>query len=261
MTGGKRLSGKHVVITAGGSGIGRAIAERFHSEGARIAVCDIDDSRVEALKTEHPDWLCSYIDVADETQATAFMRQVAREFGHLDCLVNNAGIAGPTAPIEEIATEDWQRVIGINLLGGVFCTRLASPLFREAGGSVLFLSSIAGRIGVPYRTPYAATKWAVVGMAKSLAIELGDRRIRVNAILPGLTSGPRLDGVVRTRAEKFGRSFEEQMALECGSTALGEPCSADDIAAAALFLASEDGIRITGVALSVDAGMETVPFR
>src|SRR5690606_34186193 len=111
-------------------------------------------------------------------QVTSFMNQVAREFGRLDCLVNNAGIAGPTAPIEEIATADWQRVIGVNLLGGVFCTRLAVPLLQDAGGSVLFLSSIAGRVGVPYRTPYAATKWATIGMMKSLAIELGDRQIR-----------------------------------------------------------------------------------
>jgi NAD(P)-dependent dehydrogenase (short-subunit alcohol dehydrogenase family) len=134
-------------------------------------------------------------------------------------------------------------------------------MLKAQGGSLIFISSIAGRIGVPFRTPYASAKWALIGLTKSLALELGAAKVRVNAILPGLTRGPRLDGVIRFRAENAGRSFEEQVSVEVGSTALREMGEAQDIANAALYLASQDGRLVTGVALAVDAGLDSVMFR
>lgn len=255
------LQGRNVVITAGASGIGHAIAEHCHAEGARIALCDVDETALARQQEAHPGWLCMRADVSREEEVSAFIGRAGKELGRIDALVNNAGIAGPTAPLEAIANEDWQRVIGINLMGGIYCTRHALPFFPESGGAIVFLSSIAGRMGVPERAPYTATKWAIIGLMKTLAIELGPRKIRVNAILPGLTMGPRLEGVIRARAERYQRSFEEQMKLECAYTALGEPCSADDIAAAALYLISDSGKHVTGIQLPVDSGMETVTFR
>lgn len=258
---GRRLEGKHAVVTAGAGGIGRAIAERLAREGAKIAICDTSESALQEVSAAHQDWLCVKADVSDSSSVRNFFEAVTQRFGRLDCLVNNAGIAGPTAQLADIPEDEWQRVIGVNLMGGVHCTREAIPLLAKGGASVVFLSSIAGRVGVPERTPYTATKWAVIGLMKSLAIELGPRKVRVNAVLPGLTMGERLEGVIRARALSFGRSFEEQMEHECRYVALGEPCQGEDIAAATAFLASDDSLRITGVAMPVDGGLDTANFR
>ncbi|MDP3138044.1 MAG: SDR family oxidoreductase, partial [Burkholderiaceae bacterium] len=141
------------------------------------------------------------------------------------------------------------------------CTRLGVPLLKVQGGSIIIMSSAAGRFGYSLRTPYASTKWALVGLAKSLASELGPDGIRVNAILPGMTNGERLDGVIRARAEQFGRSYEEQMALQVQSASMRVNVDAIDIANTALFLASDEGRHVSGVALPVDAGLETIAWR
>jgi len=152
-------------------------------------------------------------------------------------------------------------VLACNLRGAFLCARAAAPLLKAQGGSLIILSSVAGRMGVPFRTPYAAAKWALIGLAKSLALEMGEFKVRVNAILPGLTRGPRLDGVIRSRAQDAGRTFDEQVSVEVSSTALREMGEADDIANAALYLACDEGRRVTGIALAVDAGLESVTFR
>lgn len=257
----RRLAGRHVVITGAASGIGLAIANRCAAEGAKIAICDRDAGRLAEVQADRPDWICQETDVASEAGLAAFFDRICQSWPHIDCLINNAGIAGPTAPMMQVSDDEWQRVIDVNLMSGIRGTRLAVPMINPKGGSVIFMSSIAGRVAVPERTPYVATKWALIGLMKSLSFELGAQKIRVNAILPGLTSGERLDGVVRARAASAGRSFEDQMAYECRSTAIGEACCADDIAAAAAFLASDDSLRMTGVALPVDGGLESIIIR
>lgn len=256
-----RMSGMRVLVTGAASGIGRAIAERMAEEGARVAICDVQAEALQEARRSQPDWLCLHADVSSEEDVKRMVQSVVDDFGGLDCLVNNAGIAGPTAPIEEISLDQWEAVQACNVRGAFLCARACTPLLKAQGGSLIFLSSIAGRIGVPFRTPYASAKWALIGLTKSLALELGAAKVRVNAILPGLTRGPRLDGVIRSRAESAGRSFEEQVSVEVGSTALREMGEALDIANAALYLASQEGRLVTGVALAVDAGLDSVMFR
>lgn len=256
-----RMSGMRVLVTGAANGIGRVIAERMAEEGARVAICDVQSEALEDARRSQPDWLCLHADVSSEADVKRMVQSVVDDFGGLDCLVNNAGIAGPTAPIEEIALDEWEAVQTCNVRGAFLCARACTPLLKAQGGSLIFISSIAGRIGVPFRIPYASAKWALIGLTKSLALELGAAKVRVNAILPGLTRGPRLDGVIRSRAENAGRSFEEQVSVEVGSTALREMGEALDIANAALYLASQDGRLVTGVALAVDAGLDSVMFR
>lgn len=256
-----RLGGVKALVTGAAGGLGLAIAERFSAEGAKVAICDIDEAALAAAKTRHPEWLCQRTDVSSEAEVGALFGRIRAEWGGLDCLVNNAGIAGPTAPIEEIDAVVWHKVFATNVMSAVFCTQAAVPMLKRNGGTIIIVSSVAGRLGVPLRTPYASTKWALIGLTKSLALELGRSRIRVNAILPGLTRGARLDGVIEARAQKFGRTFDEQKAFEVGTTALGEMGEPQDIANAALFLASPEGRIVTGVALSVDAGLESATFR
>jgi len=255
------MKGKRVLVTGAASGIGRAIAERMAEEGAFVAICDVNLEALGAAQASQPDWLCVRADVSSESEVMQMVQSVHARFGGLDCLVSNAGIAGPTGPVEAITLDQWETVQACNVRGAFLCARATAPLLKAQGGSLIILSSIAGRMGVPFRTPYASAKWALVGLAKSLALEMGEFKVRVNAILPGLTRGPRLDGVIQARAQGFGRSFDEQVALEVGSTALREMGEARDIANAALYLASDEGRLVTGVALAVDAGLESVAFR
>lgn len=256
-----RIHGKRVLITGGASGLGLAIAERFGLEGALIAICDVNGAALDAVSALHPAWHCTQADVANEASVAAMFEGLANEFGGLDILVNNAGISGPTAAVEDIGLAAWQAVFAVNVQGTFLCTRLAVPMLKVQGGSIIIMSSAAGRFGYSLRTPYAAAKWALVGLAKSLASELGPAGIRVNAILPGMVNGERLDDVIRARALQSGRSYEEQLALQVQSASLRVNVEAADIANTALFLASEEGRHITGTAMPVDAGLETIAWR
>jgi NAD(P)-dependent dehydrogenase (short-subunit alcohol dehydrogenase family) len=177
---------------------------------------------------------------------------VARELGGLDVLVNNAGIAGPTAKVEDIEPEDWERCIAVDLTGMFYCTRLAMPMIKAAGGgSIINLSSAAGRLGFPLRTPYAAAKWGVVGFTKSLAIEAGPDNVRVNCIQPGAVEGDRIDRVIDAKARAHDTTFAEMKERLLEFVSLRTFVSAQDIANMALFLATDAGRHITGQALAV----------
>jgi NAD(P)-dependent dehydrogenase (short-subunit alcohol dehydrogenase family) len=250
------VRGLKVVVTAGAAGIGRAIAETFADAGAQVHVCDVAKDALAALKKARPDITGHLADVSDPKAIARFFAKATK--GGLDILVNNAGIAGPTAPIDEIKAEDWVATIDINLNSMFYFTKLAVPLLKKKGGSIINLSSVAGRLGFPLRTPYAATKWAVVGLTKSLAMELGPHKIRVNAIQPGMVAGPRIDRVISARAQASGTSFEQQREISLSKISMRTQVSADDIAAMALFLASPAGARISGQALSVCGNVETL---
>lgn len=251
-----RLYGKRFLVTAGASGLGLAIAERFAEEGARIAVCDVRADLVDVVRERRPGWLALRADVSSQDDVARMFSAVDERLGGLDGLVNNAGIAGPTAAIEDIEPSAWRACIDVNVFGAYLCTRLAVPRLRQAGGgAIINLSSSAGRHPFPYRTPYSAAKWAVIGMTKSLAVELGPSKITVNAILPGLVSGDRLDAVIAARAGQYGRSVEAQRAVMMERVAMRCSVEACDIANAALFLAGGEGARVTGEALAVDAGL------
>jgi NAD(P)-dependent dehydrogenase (short-subunit alcohol dehydrogenase family) len=252
------IAGLRVMISAGAAGIGLEIARAFSREGARVHVCDVDDAALGALARSDPELGASRCDVADRTDVQRFFDDARARLGGLDCLVNNAGIAGPTGRVEEIDPSEWDRCLAIDLTGQFNCVRLAVPLLRQSGNaSILNVSSLAGRLGFPMRTPYAAAKWGVIGLTRSLAMELGPDRIRVNALLPGIVAGERQKRVLGAKAQARGISFEEMERLAFSYTSLKEYVTAEQLADLACFVASPRGRAISGQSLSVcgDTGM------
>ena len=249
------LSGKRVLVTAGASGIGWAIAAAFHDAGARVLVCDIDEQALSGLANVS----IVKADVSRESDVDALFATVDESLGGLHILVNNAGVAGPTGPIEDVTPDEWRRCLAVNLEGSFLCLRRAVPMMKAQGsGCIINLASSAGILGFPNRTPYAASKWAVVGLTKSLAMEVGPHGIRVNAIAPGSVTGDRLDRVVAAEALATGHS--EQAILEdyLATSSLRTFVTADDIAAMALFLGSDAGAKISGQVMAVDGHTETL---
>jgi len=248
-----------VLVTAGAAGIGRSILEAFVKAGSQVHICDVDEAVLNRTMQEIPGVTGSVADVASEPNVDRLFEDVKRHLGGLDVLVNNAGIAGPTGPVETLSLADWERTMGVNLTGQFLCTRRAVPMLKEAGGgSIVNLSSVAGRLGYPLRTPYASAKWAVVGFSKSLASELGGFGIRVNAIQPGIVAGERMKRVIAARAASQGKSereVEEQYLEQISLRRMVEPT---DIAAMVLFLCSEAGRNITGQAISVCGNVESL---
>ncbi len=246
--------GLRVLITAGANGIGLAIAKAFQEAGARVHVCDID---TQALATLPKGITHTQADVSQEADVDRLFHDAAA-LGGLDVVVNNAGIAGPTAGIDEIDQDAWTRTIDINLNGQYRVAHRAAPLLRKSQGLLINLASVAGRLGFAYRTPYAASKWAVVGLTKSLACELGPEGVRVNAILPGIVSGPRIEKVIEDRAAKRGISYAEMEQENLAKVSMRRMVEPTDIAAMALFLSAPGGANISGQALSVCANVESL---
>ncbi len=253
------LAEKRVVITAAGAGIGKAIAQAFLDAGARVHVCDIDTQALAALQTESSGIGATVADVADRKQVDNLFDEAEANLGGLDILVNNAGIAGPTGPIDTVPPDDWTRTIDVNLIGHFHCLQRGVPLLKQAGGgAIVNMSSAAGVMGFPLRTPYAASKWAIVGLTKSLAIELGEFGIRVNAICPGPVEGPRIDRVIAAEAEARGLEVAALRERYLNMSSLRTFIGTADIASATLFLCSDAGARISGQALRVDGDTLTL---
>jgi NAD(P)-dependent dehydrogenase (short-subunit alcohol dehydrogenase family) len=251
-------SGLRVLVTAGGAGIGRVIAASFAAHGARVHVCDVDDAALAQTRADLPAVTTTGADVASLDDVERLFADVQRELGGLDVLVNNAGIAGPTAKVEDIAPADWDRCIAVDLNGMFYVTRRAMPLIKQAGGgAIINLSSVAGRLGFPMRTAYAAAKWAVVGFTKSLAIEAGPDGVRVNCIQPGMVAGERIDRVIAARAAAKGVSVAEERTRSLAQVSMRTFVTAQDIANLALFLATDAGRHISGQALSVCGDQQT----
>ena len=248
------LSGLRVAITAGAGGIGRVFADSYTACGARVFVSDIDEAALN--ECGHPGMRADAGRVAD---LDAFMVAAIDHLDGLDILVNNAGIAGPTAKVEDVTPEQLDATLQVDLASMFHCARLAVPALRKAGGgSIVNLSSAAGKFGFPLRSPYAAAKWGVIGFTRTLALELGPDAIRVNAILPGLVEGPRIRSVIRNKAAAAGVSDNEQTARALEAVSLRCFVSQQDIANMALYLCSPFGATISGQAISVDGGMESL---
>jgi NAD(P)-dependent dehydrogenase (short-subunit alcohol dehydrogenase family) len=247
--------GLRVAVTAGAAGIGRAIARTFVEQGARVHICDIDERALEDMAAAHPEVSRTRADVASIADVERLFQDVKDRLGGLDVLVNNAGIAGPTARVEDIRPEDWDRCIAVDLNGMFYCTRKAMPMIKAAGGgSIINLSSAAGRLAFPMRTPYSAAKWAVVGFTQSLAAEAGPHNVRVNCIQPGIVEGDRIERVIAAKAERLGVPKEKVRSEMLAGVSMHSTVTAQDIASMALFLASEAGRHISGQAISVCGG-------
>lgn len=253
------VTGLRVIVTAGAGGIGRAIAATFHQSGAKVHVCDVAADALASLARELPGIGTTVTDVADPAQVDRLFDKAEAWMGGLDVLVNNAGIAGPTGPVEQMSIADWDRTLAVNISSQFYCARRAVPLLKAAGGGLIAnLASVAGIFGYPLRSPYAASKWAVVGFSKTLAMELGDANIRVNAICPGLVEGPRIEGVIRARAEAKGEALEVTRTKYLHQNSLHTFVTAQDIADLILFLCSPAGRKISGQALALDGNTESL---
>lgn len=256
------LTGKRAIITAGASGIGYAIAKAMIRAGAKVHVCDVNRELLAGLAKSDPALTASLADVGDSASVDRMFDEALGHLGGLDILVNNAGIAGPTKLIEDIDDDEWRLTMDVNLTGQFYCTRRAVPLFKQArAGSIVNLSSAAGILGLPMRAPYVAAKWAVVGVTKTLAMELGEYGIRVNAICPGSVEGDRMERVLA--AESVALNVDPKVLRHnyVKHTSLRTFVSADDIANMVVFVCSDLGSRISGQALSVDGHTETLVAR
>ncbi|MCP3689192.1 MAG: SDR family oxidoreductase, partial [Gammaproteobacteria bacterium] len=188
----KSLENSTVLITAGASGIGRVVAETFLQQGAKVHIVDISQQAIDTCLSDNPKLTANLCDVSVATEVENAFAAFSEQYDHLDILVNNAGVAGPTAPVEDIDPQDWDQTIAVDLTGTFLVTRYAVPLLKQnAGGAIINMSSSAGLFGCPLRSPYVAAKWAIIGLTKTWAMELGPDNIRVNAICPGSVTGPR----------------------------------------------------------------------
>ena len=244
---------QRVLITAGAAGIGREFARAFAANGAKVFVCDIDAASLAALAKEIPDLTARRFDMGQRAEIERMVPEAVAALGGLDVLINNAGIAGMTLPVEQYPPDDWDKVIAVNLTAMFDVTRLAIPHLKQSkAGCIINMSSIAGRYGFANRSPYAATKWAVIGFTKTLAIELGEWGIRANAIAPGAVAGDRIVRVFQGRAQLSGKSMEEVKAAAMAEQSIKELIDPKDIAQLAVFLASDAGKSISGQVIPID---------
>jgi NAD(P)-dependent dehydrogenase (short-subunit alcohol dehydrogenase family) len=246
-------NGRRVVITAGAGGIGLAMAKAFTAQGDRVHICDIDEQALAQVTGDDPGITGTVCDVSERSSVDNFVRAAAEMLGGIDVLINNAGIAGPTASVEEMDPDQWEAVLAVNLTGTFNVTRLAIPhLRRSDGGVIIMMSSVGGRFGYPDRSPYATTKRGLIGLTETLAIELGGDGIRVNAIAPGAVEGERIQRVLQGRAEASGRSLADVTSDALSIQSLKRFVDPADIAALAVFLASDHAKSISGQTIAID---------
>jgi NAD(P)-dependent dehydrogenase (short-subunit alcohol dehydrogenase family) len=253
------IEGARVIVTAGGSGIGSVIAREFASAGARVFTCDVDAGLVEGLRAGAIVAGAAVADVARAGDVDRLFDEALTCLGGLDVLVNNAGIGGPVACVENVPVQEWQRTLDVNLTGTFLCTRRAAPILKEQGsGSIVTMSSHYGLLGGPTRSPYVASKWALIGFTKTIAMELGPFGVRANALCPGGVEGERLERVMQLEADEKGITCEqlrEEWVRGCSLRTFVKP---EDVAAMILFLCSEQGARISGQAIGVDGHTEFI---
>jgi NAD(P)-dependent dehydrogenase (short-subunit alcohol dehydrogenase family) len=253
------IAGKRVIITGAASGIGRTVAKTFLENDAQVFICDISKERLEQCQVQYQGIEGFKADVSDPGQVDIFFKKAVAFLGGLDVLVNNAGIAGPSGPVEEMSPKEWNRTIAVNLNGQFYCVQRSVPLLKKSGsGSIINISSHAGLYGYPFRTPYAASKWAIIGFTKTLAMELGEFDIRVNAICPGSVEGPRMDAIIEhdARVAKVASGIVRDKYLR--QTSLRTFIDRQEVADLILYLCSHSGRSISGQALAVDGHTETL---
>jgi len=251
--------GLRILVTGAAGGIGLEIATACLAEGARVHICDLEDVLLNAANTIPSDIGKTAADVSHSGDVDRLFKDVAEQMGGLDVLVNNAAITGPNGPVESNVPGDWARTVSVNLVGQFNCIHRAVPLMREAGGgSIINMSSIAGRLGFPYRSAYSASKWGIIGLTQSVAMEVGEFNIRVNAILPGIVDGSRQRRVQNARAITLGISEEEMAVRYVANVSLKRKIDAQEIADMVIHLSSEAGKSISGMSIGVCGNVETM---
>ncbi|HAQ24109.1 MAG TPA: 3-oxoacyl-[acyl-carrier-protein] reductase [Acidimicrobiaceae bacterium] len=251
---------QRVLITGGASGIGHAMAIAFLEAGARVHVADLPGTEERVPEG------CGFagVDVSDPTEVDSLFRAVlsptdSKGLGGLDVLCANVGVAGPTGPVEDLDAADWDQTMAVNVRSAFLCCRRAVPALREAGGgSILLTSSTAGISGFPMRTPYAASKFAIVGLGNTLAMECGEFGIRTNVLCPGSVDGERMQRVIEAEAEATGISAVDLRNAYAKQVSMRTFVEGRDIAAMAVFLSSPEARYVNGQTISVDGGLETL---
>jgi NAD(P)-dependent dehydrogenase (short-subunit alcohol dehydrogenase family) len=235
----------------------------FIEEGAKVCICARNNQKLEKvakeIKEKGGDILTVQTDISKEKDVQNMVKKTLAHFGKIDVLVNNAAAEGPTAPIHDISGDDWRQVIETNLNGLFYCTKYAlKPMILNRSGNILNIGSIAGVYAYPLRTPYNATKWAIAGVTQTIAAEVGEYNIRCNCISPGPTVGDRAFKVIRKRAEKTNKSFEEVKKFYEDQIPIKRFVTPEEVAQTAVFLASDDSSGITAQHFCVSGGIEVL---
>jgi NAD(P)-dependent dehydrogenase (short-subunit alcohol dehydrogenase family) len=256
---GLSLDGRVAIVTGGGRGLGRAIALRLAREGASVVIAGPDPRETDVVADEVAATgrigLALAVDVTRENEIREMAARADHEFGHVDILVNNAGIMGPTAPVGQVALADWDEVLAVNLTGAFLCARAVLPgMIARRSGKIVNIASMAGKTAYALRSPYAVSKWGLIGLTLTLAREVGEHQIQVNAVCPGPVEGDRMRRVIAERASQSGQDPALVEGDYLRRAALGRMVRANDVAAAVAFLASAEADNITGEALDVSAG-------
>jgi NAD(P)-dependent dehydrogenase (short-subunit alcohol dehydrogenase family) len=254
-----RLEDEVAIITGGGKGIGRAISMAFSSEGAIVVIAartlSMLNETVEKIKSGGGRVKAIQTDVSDEKQVQRLVAETLNEYGKVDILVNNSGIGGPTVNVVDLSLQDWNQVLTINLTGSMLCAKeVLKYMIPHKKGNIINMGSDGGRFGYPMRSPYCVSKWGITGLTETLAIEVGQHNIRVNCISPAAVKGERLVNVVKGRSEAMGIPFEKLMSKITINYSLQRPTEEAEVAAAAVFLASNESSGITGHTLVVNCG-------
>ncbi|MDC0194937.1 SDR family oxidoreductase [Alphaproteobacteria bacterium] len=255
----QKLINKNIIISAGADGIGLSIAQFCLNEGANVYISDINKDKLFKLE-KHPLYnkrlFINYLDAKNYMQVEDYFKALGKNINFINGLINNVGIAGPTGRLEELSHEDWINTINVNINSHFYFSKFAIPYLKKNGGSIINLSSTAGLFGFPLRTPYASSKWATIGLTKSLAMELGEFNIRVNAICPGSVEGDRINKVINAKAKNLGisnldlkKDFESMVSLKSF-------VEKEDIADMAVFLLSDQATKISGQVMTVDGNTE-----
>ncbi|MDA9062003.1 SDR family oxidoreductase [Yoonia sp.] len=250
---------QRILVTAGAAGIGRAIAEAFLADGADVAICDVDSDQLAAMQEAYPTLIAGQVDVTNEAEMDAFLQQLKERWQGIDVVCANAGTGGPAGRIETLDFDEWQHCVATNLHGSFLTCRWAARLMRAQGSGLICLtSSTAGQMGYPLRSPYASAKWAIVGLTKTLAMELGEAGVRVNAICPGAVEGPRMDRVIENEASARRQAIDAVRQSYVKGVSMKTWVTAQDVANTIRFLASPSGSKISGQILAVDGHTETL---
>ena len=250
---------KNVVISAAADGIGWCITSTLLEKGFTVYASDINQKKIDELN-KHPlinkKLFIENVNASDPESVTQYFKTLSNKVSNISALINNVGIAGPTGMLEDISVDDWKNTINTNLNSHFYFTKDALPLLKNNGGSIVNLSSTAGIFGFPLRTPYAASKWAIIGVTKSLAMELGQFNIRVNAICPGSVSGDRINRVIKAKANSLGINEKEVREDFEGMVSLKTFVDKEDIANMVVFLLSDEAHRVSGQIMTVDGNTE-----
>jgi len=254
-----RLADQTAIVTGGGRALGRAIALRRAREGANVTVASPEAAELEAVAAEiralGRQVLAIDTDVSQEDQVVAMAKQTRHTFGRIDVLVNNAGIIGPTAPVTDVSRRDWDEVLAVNLTGVYLCCKAVLPdMIARRSGKIINIASVAGKIGFALRSPYCVSKWGVIGLTRTVAKEVGQHNIQVNAICPGPLQGERMRRLMEARARALKVSAEEIERRIVEGTLLKRLIPPEDVAAMVAYLASTEADNVTGQAIDVSAG-------